>query len=188
MVLKPEIAEDEITVFFGLVDDLAAELRILRNTHAQTEGDAVKKELMSALIKLRGPTATWGFDFTVIAQHTERLQLLAASLPPDGERRSVQLRSAEFLVTVFALIQAIHEGQETKDDDHVASVVKRLQSCIDSMETRTLDEACAEVVKALQVKGFEHDMTHEVLAKTLMGLEKDALGIISKWTIAQARI
>ena len=187
MVLQPEISVDEINGWYSLFGDLASQIRILRDTHAQAQGDSVKKDLLCALMSLKQPIAGWVLDFDQIAKHTERLQLLAAALPPEGEKRDVQLRAAEFLQNAFALVQAIHGGANTADDDdQMIPLIKQLQTCLDSLEKKSLDEMSAEAMKALQIKGFDYDMTPEVLAKTFMGLEKDALKIISNWGDIQA--
>ena len=178
------MTEDEIGAFFKCIHALMAELRILRD--GVTEKDVAKVFLLESLGRLQEPLKDCKFNFDEIGKYTERLSLLAAALPPEGERRKVQLESSEFLQTFFGLVQAT-QGHLLAEDVIHGDLVKTLKACIASFEKyENIEPIAIGVLKTLHNKTMELPMDATGFGKICAQLREDAAKSLHTWTSQKA--
>eukprot|EP00435_Cladocopium_sp_Y103_P059992 s434_g21.t1 len=163
-----------------------AELRILRDSVTEKDGDVAKAfllESLSSLGRLQEPLKELKehkFDFPEIAKYTERLSLLSAALPPEGERRDVQLKACGFLEKLFGLVDAFHCYQLAEDSDQGSSIQK-LKACMDDfMKYTNIGMMTVSVLKTLQNKTIEQPFTAEQFGQICSKLSED----VSKAAVA----
>ena len=163
-----------------------AELRTLRDCVTEKDGDVAKVFLLESLGRLQEPLKVRKLDFQEIAKYTERLSLLAAALPPDGERRNVQLKSCGFLDTLFGLVE-VTQSHQLAEDVVQGDLVKKLKTCIDDFNKYTdIDTLAVGVLKTLQNKTMELPLTAEHFGQMCAKLSEDASKSLHTWTSQKA--
>jgi len=185
-ILIPSVTKDEIGAFSACIKGLMAELRTLRDCVTEKDGDVAKVFLLESLGRLQEPLKERKLDFLEIAKYTERLSLLAAALPPDGERRNVQLKSCGFLDTLFGLVE-VTQSHQLAEDVVQGDLVKKLKACIDDFNKYTdIDMLAVGVLKTLQNKTMELPLTAEHFGQMCAKLSEDASKSLHTWTSQKA--
>ena len=134
------------------------------------------------------PLKDIAFSFEDVSQKTERLSLLAAALPPDGEKRALQLRAVKFLDLMFGLVHVLHGKADSPAEDFPPDLVQELRVKHEALEAFQLDDSCREVIKALEATDPQNELpfTPEALAKSFFDFENNAIAVESSWSAKKA--
>ena len=170
------------------VEALVKEIRSLRDNITEKEADSVKLDLISALDGLTKPFKDIVFSLADVSQKTERLSLLAAALPPDGEKRALQLRVVKFLDLMFGLVHVLHGKADLSPEDFSSDLIKELCLKHEALEAFQMDESCKEVVNALKTTDSQNEIpfTPDALAKSFFQFEQYAITVESSWSKKKA--
>ena len=187
-MIQPKVSNEDVKSFMTDVLDLVGEIRCLRDNITEKEGDTVKSGLLSALGCLTKPLKDIVISFEDVSQKTERLSLLAASLPPDDAKRDLQLRAVKFMDLMFGLVHVLHGKADSPAEDLSPDLIKELHVKQQALEPFKLEDACRDVVKALEISSSATEMpfTPDALAKSCFDLENSAIAVQSSWSAKKA--
>ena len=187
-VLIPSVTKDEIETFVTYINRLMAELRILRDSVTEKDGDAAKVFLLESLGRLQEPLKERYLDFQEIGKYIERLTLLAAALPHDGERRDVQLKACELLGTLFGLVEA-KQSHELSEGQVQGDSIQKFKTYMNDFDkyNKDIDMLAVGVLKTLQNKTMELPLTAEHFGQMCAKLMEDSSKSFHTWTTQKAR-
>ncbi len=191
--LVPTITEDDVKCAMGRMESLAAEIRVLRDTFTQKDGDVVKHQLLEKLEALMLPDGLSKVTFLEKEPTIERLRLLSAAIPDEGPggRRALQLMAAEFLESYLGLGWILQECSKVAESNQIEPrLVTKLNAIIQKLPEETDTDLCVSVMKALQTSGATAitKVTSDALASIVQNLINSGKTILSKWKDEKAHV
>lgn len=183
--LIPIITEDDVKCAMGRMESLAAEIRVLRDTFTQKDGEVVKHHLLEKLEVLMLPDGLSKVSVLEKEPTIERMRLISAALPDEGPggRRALQLQAAEFLESYLGLGWVLQECSKVTENNQIApSLIARLNAIIQKLPEEIDTDVCASVMKALQTSGgTTTKVTPDALTSIVQNLINGGKTILSKW-------